>query len=96
MPSWNCSTTRIGGPERLLPRPWGWLAPMQRVPSPSLTALLKDKDWQVRQAAALALGRIGPEAKTVIPSLMEVLHDEYRDVRRAASKAIDKIEKREK
>ena len=41
-----------------------------------LTELLKDKERSVRQAAADALGEIGPAAKMAIPALVRLLRDD--------------------
>ena len=38
---------------------------------PALVAALKDKEWQIRQSAAVALKRIGPEAKSAVSALFE-------------------------
>jgi HEAT repeat protein len=51
--------------------------------------LLKDKTGLVRDAAALALGKIGPEAKTAVPVLTELLKDEW--VRKTAALALGEI-----
>ena len=54
-----------------------------------ICALLKDKDWEVRQEAAVALGRLShPEA---CDPLVAVLNDPDADVREAAVVALGKI-----
>ena len=58
-----------------------------------LISVLKDMDRKaglsVRQAAAKALGKIGPEAKTAIPALTELLKD--KEVRLDVAEALGKI-----
>ena len=50
---------------------------------------LKDKDWQVRMAAAMALEEIGPRAALAVPDLIQTLErDKREDVRRAAAEAL--------
>jgi HEAT repeat protein len=58
---------------------------------PALRAALNDLIAQVRSAAALALGEIGPEAKDAVPDLRAALKDQDGDVRRAAAEALRKI-----
>ena len=58
---------------------------------PELIELLKDKDWQVQQAAAEALGNMGSDAKAAIPALTELLKDSHEWVRKSANKALQKI-----
>jgi HEAT repeat protein len=54
---------------------------------------LKDKDWQVRMAAAVALEEIGPRAARAIPALIQTLErDEREDVRRAAAEALGSVD----
>jgi hypothetical protein len=65
-----------------LARLWG--------PSPLIIAL-EDEDWHVREAAAIVLGHIGPEAKEAVPALIEALQDEEWDVRHAALGALGEI-----
>jgi HEAT repeat protein len=62
---------------------------------PVLAALLDDADSDVRQSAAMALGRIGPRAKGAIPALRNVLRDSNPNVRNVAAEAISRIERRE-
>ena len=62
-PSPNCSRTRMGifaGPPL---GPWETSAPRRRGPSLRYTKLIKDKDSEIRYAAAEALGKIGPKGK---------------------------------
>ena len=58
---------------------------------PTLTELLKDTDWSIRSAAAMALGKIGCDAKTAIPMLTDLLKDKDEVVRRAAALALGNI-----
>ena len=59
----------------------------------TLTELLKHENKDVRQAAAEALGEIGPAAKAVIPALTELLKDKNEWVLKAAAEALEKIKK---
>lgn len=53
---------------------------------------LKDNDWQVRTAAAMALEEIGPRAAVAVPDLIQTLDkDKREDVRRAAAEALGSI-----
>jgi HEAT repeat protein len=52
---------------------------------PVLTALLTDKDKDVRQTAFLALRNFGPEGKAALPVLVRALKDKDADVRRLAA-----------
>ena len=53
---------------------------------------LKDNDWQVRTAAAMALEEIGPRAAVAVPDLIQTLEkDKREDVRRAAAEALGSI-----
>ena len=54
---------------------------------------LKSKNWQVRQAAAEALGRIG--SKEAVPHLIEALKDEDWNVRFKAAEALGEIGSKE-
>jgi len=56
---------------------------------PALMEALKNWDWQVRWAAAWALGKIGD--LQAVPALMEALKDEDKDVRQTAAEALGKI-----
>jgi ParB-like chromosome segregation protein Spo0J len=57
---------------------------------PALIQALGDSGWDVRRAAAEALGDLGdPQA---IPALIKALGDSGWDVRRAARQAIQQIE----
>lgn len=46
---------------------------------------------RVRQQAAEALGKIGPEAKAAVPALIEALKDGDRWIRAPAERALEKI-----
>ena len=53
---------------------------------------LKDEDWQVRMAAAVAIEGIGPRAKLAVPTLIQTLErDEKADVREAAAEALGSV-----
>jgi HEAT repeat protein len=53
---------------------------------------LRDNDWQVRMAAAMALEEIGPRATEAVPVLIQTLEkDKKEDVRRAAAEALGSI-----
>ena len=56
---------------------------------------LQDEKWHVRQAAAWALGEIGPE-EGVVPALIQALQDEDADVRQATARALGEIGPEEK
>ncbi|MBD2388621.1 HEAT repeat domain-containing protein [Cylindrospermum sp. FACHB-282] len=55
------------------------------------TQQLRDKNHQERWNAAMALGRIGPEAESAISELIETLKDENPLVRMSAANALGKI-----
>lgn len=53
---------------------------------------LKDEDWQVRMAAAMAIEGIGARARLAIPTLIQTLErDEKADVRKAAAEALGSV-----
>lgn len=59
---------------------------------PALTGALQDDEWQVRSAAAVALGQIGPDAASATARLVEVLQKDARDsVRGDAAWALGRI-----
>jgi HEAT repeat protein len=58
----------------------------------ALTTALRNEDVRVRQAAAEALGHIGPAAAPAIPALRVALNDPNNDVRRLASESLLTIE----
>ncbi|MFZ8842411.1 HEAT repeat domain-containing protein, partial [Thermoflexus sp.] len=73
-----------------------WMAAwaLGKIGVPALPALLealqdKDEEWEVRYAAALALGQIGDPQAT--PALIQALRDENLVVRWAAAEALRKI-----
>jgi hypothetical protein len=53
---------------------------------------IKDKEEDVRGAAATALGQIGPDAKRAVPDLIALLKDERKPVRTQAIRALEKID----
>jgi HEAT repeat protein len=55
--------------------------------------LLRQRDAILRREAAVALGRIGPQAAPALPSLEQALSDEPI-VRQAAAEAIKRIRSR--
>ena len=60
---------------------------------PALINTLKDSYEGVREAAAWALGKIGPEAKTATPALIEALKDIEESVRSNAARALGNMER---
>ena len=72
----------------------GHIGPAAKDAVPALTALLRDKDWGARFAAARALGGIGPPASNAVPALTQLLKDKDEDVRKAAAEALEKIKKK--
>ena len=60
--------------------------------APALAVALRDEDAFVRRDAAVALGRIGAEARQTTPALVATLKDKKADVRRAAAKALSRID----
>lgn len=59
---------------------------------PALAGLLKDSHEYVRESAAVALWKIGPNAKAAIPALIEALKDDGILVRFFAAGALVKID----
>ncbi|MBL8795080.1 MAG: HEAT repeat domain-containing protein [Planctomycetia bacterium] len=59
---------------------------------PAFTEELKDPIPFLRQLAALALSRFGPQAKEAVPALTEMLKDDDRSCREAAAEALRKID----
>ena len=56
-----------------------------------LVQALKHKQWDVRQSAAEALGKIGPEAKSAVPALIQLLKDDNSIVRYYAAVVLEKV-----
>ena len=56
-----------------------------------LSKLLSDALWQVRQAAAEALGQLGPSAAPAVEQLGEALRDADADVRQAAARSLGQL-----
>lgn len=67
-------------------------APLDAAAVYTLIAALRDKDHAVRLGAAVALGRIGPDAKQAVPGRSALLKDENNAVRHAASRALQEID----
>jgi HEAT repeat protein len=61
---------------------------------PVLVQALAADDRILRQTAATALGRIGPEAREAVPALVKALEDSHGWVREAAAEALGKIQPR--
>jgi hypothetical protein len=74
-----------------------------------LVIALKDKEWEVREAAAKSLGKIGRNAgmpdhdmsdhgpakvEKAVPALIEALKDKNKKAREAAQKALEKIQQK--
>jgi HEAT repeat protein len=57
-----------------------------------LAEALASGDRVLREAAATALGRIGPGARAAIPALVKATRDSHGWVREAALQALRKIE----
>jgi HEAT repeat protein len=55
---------------------------------------LNDPTWDMRLAAAISLGDIGPAAQVAIPALTTALNDDEEIVRKVAAAALDKIQGR--
>ena len=58
---------------------------------PSMVALLKDDDWEMRRGSAWMLGKLGPEAQDAVPALAEALNDTNAAVRMSAQEALKMI-----
>ena len=58
---------------------------------PALIRALEDEDPDVRSAAVVALGEIGPGAADAVPALLLALEDEDPGVRSAAANALEQI-----
>lgn len=53
-----------------------------------LVSALRDRRWEVREAAVRALGFMGPDATAILPRVVEMLEDDTSDVRRCAAEAV--------
>ncbi|MFT3883085.1 MAG: HEAT repeat domain-containing protein [Gemmatales bacterium] len=53
--------------------------------------LLKDKDEEVREAAVLALGEIGPDAQEAVKPLMQMLGKASPEMKQEINEAIKQI-----
>lgn len=58
---------------------------------PALVKLMREKPDGAKEAAAVALGRIGPPAKEAVPRLIELLDDRAGETRAAAAEALGRI-----
>ena len=58
---------------------------------PALVEALHDPKPRVRELAALALARMGPEAETSVPELIVALQDPDLEVQRSAARALGQI-----
>ena len=58
---------------------------------PALVEALHDPKPRVRELAALALARMGPEAETSVPELIMALQDSDLEVQRSAARALGQI-----
>ena len=58
---------------------------------PALVDALQDPKPRVRELAALALARMGPEAETSVPELIMALQDSDLEVQRSAARALGQI-----
>jgi HEAT repeat protein len=58
---------------------------------PAVSAALTDKDEEVRNTAAVVLGRFGPDAKEAVPALRAALKDASGPVRREAAEALGRV-----
>jgi HEAT repeat protein len=56
-----------------------------------LQVVKKDKDAKVREAAALALGKMSANPKEAVPVLIEALKDKENAVRAAAARALGQL-----
>ena len=63
------------------------LARIGKAAVPALVGGLKDEDPHAREAAALALAAIGPDAREAVPALTATLSDRQYRVSRAAAEA---------
>ena len=58
---------------------------------PALVKILKEPGAEAKEAAAVALGKIGPPAKEAVTRLTELLTDKESEVRIAAAEALGRI-----
>jgi HEAT repeat protein len=70
---------------------WGVLGSRAKAGVADLVKLLGNRDPQLRQRAAHALGAIGPEAFKAVPALKKALKDSDPTVRQAADVALQRI-----
>jgi len=70
----------------------GKIGPEAREAVPTLIAMLKKDDKDVRRRACQVLGKIGPEARAAVPALKEALKDKNDSVRESAAWAFVRID----
>ena len=86
----GCLVITLGVPARAARQAAGRVAG-QAADVPRLIATLKDTDSQAREAAAQALGRIGPAAEAAVEPLVAMFSDEDLYLRGAAAAALGRI-----
>ena len=75
------------------PRPRRHIAEPAKSGIGALADLLVNKDWEVRSAAARAMGQMGPDARAVAPALGALRNCGHWQVRKAAVEALEMIQK---
>ena len=59
---------------------------------PVLVEALRDKEAEVRDSAAEALGALGADAREAVTALLDLIKDKDEDVRQTAVEALKKID----
>jgi HEAT repeat protein len=72
-------------------RTLGNIGPGAKAAVPALTAALREREWDIDEAAASALGQIGPDARSAVPALIEASKQDSRRVSYAALLALGYI-----
>jgi HEAT repeat protein len=80
--------TRISALEELGHRGAVRASEVKEAVSPIIEVLKKDRDANVRRAAATALGQVDPDPQLAVPPLTSALHDKVASVRIAAAGAL--------